>query len=460
MAVAHSGSVEYVLDHVPVNRSPLFLLIELGMTRLFGESEFVLRLPAALAGTVGLAAILAAGRRLYDAPTGLIAGAIMAVAWAPITYSQEAHSYALTTMLVILAMTAWIGLISRLWDGRRVSVRVAVTFVMLATLAAYGNYFGMAIIGLQAITSAVIFLRRGRALRMIAGLYGVVGLLYAPTIPILVHTLGELQGGGMMNWVPPVGAFARSTVDFLAFTFNQSLPLTGVFNALWLLAGGVAVARWMRSPRWRPTHLAATMILVGWLAIPFVLTYVVSVTVLPVLVFRYLLVSIPAAYLLAARGLIVLRLPRSMLVGSVAILTALLLGQSIFGLGLYSVAQRGRGDLRSASAYLAMQEEVRAEHPLIYVSYLWGVDAFDYYFDRIGTGRSLPDLWVSGQNPVAERVATIEDFLDRAGPRGVWVLDDPAYFTGEMDAALRRDYRLVTLKQFDQIEVRHYVMIH
>lgn len=120
---AHLNSVGDVIAQstVYVNQAPLFYLVT-WILRPWGDSEFVLRLPAAAAGTLTVLAVYLVGKRAFGARVGLIAALLTAVLPYAVWYSQEARNYALfmllTTMQTYFAYTAvkfsrrldWLGL--------------------------------------------------------------------------------------------------------------------------------------------------------------------------------------------------------------------------------------------------------------------------------------------------------------------------------------------------------------
>src|SRR5258708_6232044 len=120
---AHLNSAGDVIaqSQVYVNQAPLFYLIT-WLLRPWGDGEFVLRLPAAVAGTLTVVAVYLVGRRLFGARGALIAALLTAVMPYAVWYSQEARNYSLfmlfTTMQIYFAFNAvtrsrrldWLGL--------------------------------------------------------------------------------------------------------------------------------------------------------------------------------------------------------------------------------------------------------------------------------------------------------------------------------------------------------------
>ncbi|MEW2518863.1 glycosyltransferase family 39 protein [Actinacidiphila alni] len=89
-----------LLDNTDVVLAPYYVLMHLWVS-LVGGSATMLRLPSvlAMAATAGLVALL--GRRMFDAPTGLVAGLVFAVLPVTTRYAQEARPFALAALSVV-----------------------------------------------------------------------------------------------------------------------------------------------------------------------------------------------------------------------------------------------------------------------------------------------------------------------------------------------------------------------
>ena len=72
--------------------------------RTFGHSEFAVRLPSLIAGTLVIPVLYELGRELYDRRTGLLAAAFAAVSPLLIWYSQEVRMYEFVTLFGLLAL--------------------------------------------------------------------------------------------------------------------------------------------------------------------------------------------------------------------------------------------------------------------------------------------------------------------------------------------------------------------
>jgi hypothetical protein len=118
-------------------------------SRLFGESEWALRLPALLLGTAMPAAAFLALRRLASRPFAILTGAALAIHFRMVVFSDEARGYIGTMLFAILASCLFVSL----W--RRFSLTNAWLYVLCCTLAsgflvttlyiAVGHFFVVAV---------------------------------------------------------------------------------------------------------------------------------------------------------------------------------------------------------------------------------------------------------------------------------------------------------------------------
>ena len=122
------------------NTPPLYYLLLRAWVRVAGESEAALRLLSAVAGTLFVAAVLWAGRELFDTRVALWSGGAAALAPLHIYYSQEARAYAWLVLLLLLTHVL-------LWRALRQNTWPCWALVTAsALLALYTHYF--AILGL------------------------------------------------------------------------------------------------------------------------------------------------------------------------------------------------------------------------------------------------------------------------------------------------------------------------
>ncbi|MFH1059958.1 MAG: glycosyltransferase family 39 protein, partial [Pseudomonadota bacterium] len=207
------------------------LLVGLG-TRLFGESEAAIRLPALLAGWLAVAAAYLVFRLIHHRRAGLMAAALAAGCPILVEFAVNARGYSLVTLLFLLlmALLAWL----------REHPHPA-GWAVFAVLAALGLW-SVPTMAYALTTAAVWWLLApplgwgwGRRLNpLAAGLAGAAGLtllLYAPV----------LLGTGWRSLANASGAANPAPVFNLVWAFlRDALELTTRHwpaGAAWVLAG-------------------------------------------------------------------------------------------------------------------------------------------------------------------------------------------------------------------------------
>ena len=265
---------------------PLYFLILRFAQWIFGDSEWALRLPSAIAGWLCIPAIYLLGKRLYSEREGLIAALFIAVLWAPIYYSQEARSYSMLILLSILTTYFWWSVMLGLRYRRELPAREAALYVICAVLCAYLHYFGLLLVVLQG--AALAALAYG-TLRNVMLLYIPVAVAYLPWLPSMVHQSrsGAHSGEPTLQVMP----------DYFQFLFGRSGLLS---LAAWTLLCFLFIRGWddLRSRR-KGRGIPPGVLLAAWALGPFIVAYVASQ---PMLTDENLLVSLPAVYLLLARS--------------------------------------------------------------------------------------------------------------------------------------------------------------
>lgn len=78
--------------------------ITIWFVKFIGTSEFLFRLPSAVAGALTVLVVFFIARELYSDGAGLVAAALLATAPYHLQYSQEARMYAMVTLFVALAV--------------------------------------------------------------------------------------------------------------------------------------------------------------------------------------------------------------------------------------------------------------------------------------------------------------------------------------------------------------------
>ncbi|MBE7513840.1 MAG: glycosyltransferase family 39 protein [Anaerolineales bacterium] len=161
---------------------PLSYILTWGVVRVFGDSEFALRLIPALFGCLAPVLIHRIARAIhFERRTALTAGLIAAVLPGLLYYSQDARMY--PELVVFVLVTVW-GAVSK--SGG--------LFLIGGVGAAYTQNYGLFYIA--AISVAMFFThhRTGGVIRV-----AVIAAAYLPWLPVMLSQTGDVADG---FWIP------------------------------------------------------------------------------------------------------------------------------------------------------------------------------------------------------------------------------------------------------------------
>ena len=412
---------------------PLYFLILHFARWIFGESEWALRLPSAIAGWLCIPAIYLLGKRLYSEREGIIAAVFFAVLWAPIYFSQEARPYSMLILLSILTSYFWWGVMIGLRYRRELPAGDAALYAVCAVFCAYLHYFGLLLVMLQG--AALAALAYGMA-RDVMLLYVPAVIAYLPWLPGMVHQFRYGTQSGTGEWT------LQALPDHFQFLFGRSglLSLTAWTLLCFLLIRGWDDLRPRRKGRGVPPGL----LLAAWALGPFVVAYVASHSMLTD---ENLPVSLPAVFLLLARSVTRTFSGRAAAVfqGTVAVgLAAASLAYLLFSMDYYTTPTNEQ--LREAALYVTGHE---GKDTLV-VRCDTG-DRLDYYLKTKETGE---------RNDVeaceAKDFPKIESRVKEGDYREVYHFISDTDPDPQMVSMFQRNFRPIDYERFDGASVVVY----
>jgi mannosyltransferase len=237
------GSFTHMLHGVARNEStpPLYYVVAWVWAQAFGTGEAGLRSLSALAGVATVPVVYAVGRTLASQRIGIVAAMIVATSSYLVFYSQEARSYALFTLLTMLAMLYCVRASQDpapwrfgLWAGCSVAA--------IAT-----HYFAI----FPWVGQAVVLAVYGAPRRLLARSIVAVALASIPLLLLARHQ----AAAGHATWIGAVSLPQRVRVTAETFTlgatFKGTLPhsvlvacgLLAVVIAFAIVAAGVLLIR-------------------------------------------------------------------------------------------------------------------------------------------------------------------------------------------------------------------------
>ena len=257
---------------------PLWHLLS-HFTLYLGQSEFILRFPAALIGILSIPLIYVVGRRLFGREVGLLASFLLTISPFHLQYSQEARMY--TAMLLFSLFSLYF-----LWRALERSEKgLWIGFILSTLLNIYNTYFAFLVLISEAVFALVVAGTKSRPgkvkgvkrsfgswfqaffsspqVRGLALSLIVVGLLYLPWLPVAKVNLLERQSAreetSGANVAVSLSLILRLVADFslddkgLPFLIFVGAFLMGFFDLI-------------LSSRWREL-----LLVILWVAPPLVI---------------------------------------------------------------------------------------------------------------------------------------------------------------------------------------------
>lgn len=281
---------------IPSPFPPLYYILLNLWCRVFGYSEFALRLPSAICSTVGIIFIYKLSRAMFTREIGLTAALLLALSSYSINYAQDAKQY---PMIWTLGLAAFYYLY--LYIERR-RLRDLVVHICVVVAAVYTLYIGFLFMAIHNIVF-FLFKKKDQSPRDWLIGQGLVVLLYLPWLSRFAYTARHRSG---VDWVQPISDYVFLIQDLFRQMCGISLGLSYcprkseiiIFLILTLSAfvrvSGPGNVRKM----WDFTR--STRILLLWYVVPVVLLAWIDRMVYPLFVYRYVgFIHIPIIMLIS-----------------------------------------------------------------------------------------------------------------------------------------------------------------
>lgn len=363
-----------------------------------GVSEYALRFPSAVMGTLAVPAGYVLARQLgFSRQVGLLLALLLATSPYLVWYSQEVKMYTILLVVVLLALIAYLKALAG--DGSRWWV----AFVAAVSLSFYLHILAPLMLPVYGVIALVYWPQTARHWRAWLASMACLTLPYLPLVawqlPFLTtqynsghpfyplreqtYLMLKLYSSGLVRFIG-VGSIALTVFLLLVGLFLWSRPASRFWRQRWVLA--------------------------AWLLLPFFGIYLISLRV-PVFEDRYLMYILPAFYLLLALGLALLSRYSRLLA---ALCLALVLAVNLAGIWHQ---QRGpiKADFRAVGAYLSSQARPPAAI-IVQTPYLR--ETFDYYYRR--PYQFLAGVWTNDGKTEAE--VSREMLQLTAGLTEVWLV--------------------------------------
>lgn len=384
---------------------PLYHLI-LHFWMYGGMSEWWLRLTSLISGLITIIVTIRLGTKLFDAHTGLLAGAFMATSQFHAFFSQELRPYSVAAMFGLIMLD---GLISA-WNHKRFAW---IQFGLAALAGLYTMYVFPFLI-LATLVTTMIFHRDSIKPHIITLI--VVTLAYVPWLPSFY---GQLTTGTNLSaqstvWSemvsPPVSKmlpllFTKFLIGRIPIDLNlKDIVMVGLMVAVTLFV----VARSFHKQQGKQVF---TLLSVSILS-----TFLISL-VIPVLDAKRVLYALPLVYLLLAAGI-------GKGVQSI-IATLIILGINVVSINEYATnPEVQREPWRQA---VAQVEVTVPDTTLVVFSFTGPFAPWQWYQTRNLTTISIPNpqaqpeevMWLAAAAQRVDQVVVFEYLMDMTDPNRV-----------------------------------------
>ena len=275
---------------------PLFFILERLVFTLFGISEAIARALPAIAGTVSILVIYQLGKEFFSKAVGLTAAILICFNYFHIHYSQEARPYAFFFLFGALSFLYFIRLI------KNPAGRTSILYCLFTVLMLYSHYFGLFASVAQAVIALLFVIwekeQRNLLLKHLVISAIAIVICYLPWLSFL-----SSMAGIQSFWIKPIEpGFA---LNFFYTYFGDSdliKPFILLFLILAVLRffnnGNIQYARIRQDP-----YSFAFIICFLWITVTYLLPYLRSILVIPMLYARYTIVVLPAFIVVLAFGL-------------------------------------------------------------------------------------------------------------------------------------------------------------
>lgn len=300
----------------------LFLHYWLAFTALLGlhPVEWVVRFPSAVFAALSTVMVFLLGRRFLGLLCGLLAASLYLLNDLQLVYAQQTRSYSMQLFLLCLACYALFSALVA--DSSSRQRRWWICFVVAAVLAVYAHLFSLLVLLALLCALAVLLLLPNAWRRRLPALLFSLLSIFVLIIPMLLESLH----GAETDWLPKP---RLHDIYGLFLTMSGDSKLFLLLNAAccafaWLLlppiwpgfvaregerSGDVSSRAGLaaRSEDFSRQAMPVAVVLLCWLLLPIMVSFVVSQGLPRLFSSRYLVVVVPPFCLLVALGVTLLR---------------------------------------------------------------------------------------------------------------------------------------------------------
>lgn len=270
---------------------PMNYIIQWAWYNLFGYTDYQARLPPMLFGVLAVVAIYFLGKTIMDTKTGLIAAFLLAINVFHIEYSQEARSYSLLCLAVIVHFYFFVKTL------KSNTIKWKILFCISGAFMVYTHYTGLFIIASEIVALLFLYIQKDidnkRTLHYFMLFFAIL-ILISPLIPSILWLKNSAIG---LDGKPE----STTIVTYFSYYFGSQFTLVAVFT-LFMVAAIISFASTDNVPFLQSKRLVA-IVLLSWIFVGLVIPYIKSRLGAPTFHIRYTIGVFPAFILLISIGI-------------------------------------------------------------------------------------------------------------------------------------------------------------
>ncbi len=273
--------------HPPLYQSLLWVWYH-----IFGFNEFAGRSLSAVIGSFGVLAIFLLGKEFFNKEVGLYAAIIASLNHFLIFYSQEVRSYSL---LFLLSMVSYIYLFKVL---NNYSKKNFVLYLIFTVALMFTHYFGFFLVATQVFVFIYYFIKDKKERKHLVILASITSFVFIVSLlPLMEHIL--LNEGRKSFWI-------NIPTEWFALDYMKSYIRSQYLEAIFFLMMVFSLIYLFKKNE-NKIYRAATITLLIWIFIGYILPYIRSITAIPLLTSRNTIMVIPPLILLISYGVYLMK---------------------------------------------------------------------------------------------------------------------------------------------------------
>ena len=274
---------DFIQEGVMPDSHPIGVQLFLwGWVKLFGWSEFWIKLPFVLAGIGSIYLIYLIGQQWFNRKVGLFSAAFFAVSQFTVFYSQLARPYSAGLFFVLLMAVFWYKVV---FETKTPTMKTYIGFALSAWACSLIQYFSIAQAGLIFLTGLFFLPKERRKAYWLSGIAAL--LLFLPTFPIFYQQL--FVSGSIGGWLStPKSTFL---IDYIQYTMNYSM--------LFMFVTGVIILMPLILGKRTKQRLPLRWVGIGWFIVIFAIAFIYSLKREPIIQHSTLIFSYPFVIIVA-----------------------------------------------------------------------------------------------------------------------------------------------------------------